>query len=199
MLNVKAVDYDVMKAEEGYANGKFIITLPEETCSLIERNLGVSSEICELLPNISIEVVIKQSKSSGYLEISLLDKSDLIIKLSLSSNDSKPSNIVTPSDAIKLENENDLENYASNLDLENFMQHLKDLGIPESFFEAISDAINQENDLGYNDNYGYNYDYDYDYDFGYSDNFSNEYAEPNYDFNYGAYESYEDVYGGFIY
>lgn len=185
MLNIKAVDYDVMKAEDGYTNGKFIITLPEDTCELIEDNLDIPAELADMLPELSIEINIKQSESSASFDVALLQNSDLIVKLSLSSKETKPSDIVIPSDAVKIEDENDLEEFFSNIDPDKFLQHLKDVGIPESFFESFEEGVSQKNDYTYSD--------DYYYDFGY------ESTLPSYDYNTSTEESYEDVYGGFIY
>lgn len=196
MLNVKAVDYDVMKAEEGYTNGKFIITLPKETCELIEDNLDIPAELADMLPEISIEINIKQTESSVSFDIALMKKSDLIVKLSLSSKDTKPSDIVIPSDAFKITDEDDLEEFVSNVDPEKFLQHLKDAGIPESFFDLIEESSSQKNDFIYSEDYYYNSGYESaepDYDHYY------ELNEPNYTYDPSTKESNEAVYGGFIY
>lgn len=182
LLNFTVKNHDVDSAEEGYYNGTYVITLPSETCSLIEKNLNVSGDIADALKEASIELVLKSSEKSVSASIAVNHKGEMLAKITVDSKTVDSFDVKAPDNFVSVDDITGLEKYAESADVDGFINSIIAAGVPNDLIDSIKNAVNGGNN-GYDDDFGYDYDSDFDFDYDYDSDFDFGY-DYDYDFDF---------------
>lgn len=164
-------------------SGSFIFTPSEE---LLSNYLSSDAASLVELLNPSLEIKIESKKESGKFAINILQgESKVLLGVEISSTiTGDGSNITIPSDAIDINDEAAMEEWAAGVDieatLEKIMTALEEAGVSEDTLNNLIAMFTGANQDSYDEEYYDDYYADYsdynDYEFSYSDYLDSEYS-----------------------
>ncbi len=184
LAEVKLTNCDVELAEKGLFAGNIKLSLLEDGIDMLESQGAEMASALKLL-NPAIEIDVKRPNDNKCdIKLNLLGSSNTVlfgIDASVETSD-KSSNISVPKDAIDIEDEEALAQLATSIDFEKILENLKDAGVPEELFEALSQLAGLATTVP--DAYGYggydDYD-DYYNDYGSDDSLDGAFEYPEID------------------
>lgn len=162
------IAYIDCKTNADYPNGKIRISPSEDLMEELDLDSSIVSALS--IANPSIEFNIEGGEKSGKMEINIVSGEEVLVGLTATFKEEKPSNIKKP-DSSDVYEKDEVDEWASEIDVQDLLDKLDEIGISTDFIGSLM-APSYEDD----------YDYDYDFDYAPEDAFADEYNDSDYYF-----------------
>ncbi len=155
ICDIALIDY---KTNADYLNGKIRISPSDDLMEELDLDSGIASALS--IANPSIELNIEGGEKSGKMEINIVSGEEVLVGLTATFKEEKPSNIKKP-DSSDVYEEDEVDEWASEIDVQDLLDKLDEIGISTDFIGSLMAP-------SYDDYYD-DYDSDYNFDDVYSD------------------------------
>ncbi len=122
LVDIQLADVRLRELQKGYFNGTVSVSLAKNVAGLLEKSVPeFPFEIKDLVLN----YVVSTGKNHSDVTISLLEEENLLGSVFVKSETGKPKKIVPPSDAMPVEDAEDLERWVDDMDIDAFLENLE--------------------------------------------------------------------------
>lgn len=149
LVEIDVVDFDSKKLDNGYLNGTIRVSPTSELLDMVmssssdESDTGIPSSMMSLIEEIAIELKFESSEDLTKIGINLVSDNDLLIGLATSAIQKKAQSVKVPDNAVDItemdENaQSALTEWVGNMKIDEFIQSLKDAGVPAEYADMLS-------------------------------------------------------------
>ena len=149
-LELTVTDYSDSKIEDGIIKGKLLIKPTKEALEELDLDNTVSSTFGLL--DLGLELDFETTEDTAKLGVNIVSKNKTLFGISINSKEKKPETVKLP-DANKTYEVDDIEEWASELDLTKFTAALKEAGVPSELVNMLEYYIGDSYSDDYNDDY----------------------------------------------
>lgn len=142
-LTLKVTDFNKADIDDGIVSGKFLLT---PSSALLTEMMGSS------IMDISVEYEIKTTDDTGYCKLSVVSKGKALFGFETNSKETKVTNITLP-DSSKVYTAEQIDEWASELDLSKITTALRDAGVDSNLVDLFDYYLSYAAGSDYDDYY----------------------------------------------
>lgn len=177
LLIVEIKDYDLKAAEKGHLNGTIRVKPTKELWEMMDLETEITDDLS--LTDLSLELTISDDEKEGAIGLYIVEGNEKLLGVEIEGKKNSKVNVAVPDDAVDIDDEQEVTQWAEKLDLDAILDKLKDTDIPSDYVDLLETMISG----GYaDDNY---YDDSYGGDM-YEDSYGGSFDEPESEFQVGG-------------
>lgn len=143
LAEVTVKNLDTKKTMQGLPTGSFVL---KPSASFFSE-LGLPYAASSMVSGYEVAVDMKSGKSDSSVTLSLMDKEEMFVKVSMDAKTGSGKSASLPKKGILVEDEDDLMEWAESIDFKKFVKKLSKAGLPEEYVEELEDAADDIEDM----------------------------------------------------